>query len=161
MIHEIDGNVLDHPTGVIVHGCNSHGVMNSGIAKEVKARYPEAFQVYRKAYEAAIDAGLPGLPLGSLTIAAVGPGKIIVNAVTQEFYGREPGVTYVSYEALKTAFEAINDPATGLRYEAEEYGVHFPLIGCGLAQGKWEIVGPIIDEALDDDILKMLWIFNP
>jgi O-acetyl-ADP-ribose deacetylase (regulator of RNase III) len=45
------GNLLDAQTDVIAHQVNCQGVMGSGVAAEVKKRYPEAFNSYRKDYE--------------------------------------------------------------------------------------------------------------
>jgi O-acetyl-ADP-ribose deacetylase (regulator of RNase III) len=159
MINERQGNVLDIEEGIIVHGCNSHGVMGSGIAKEVRARFPHAYQVYTMAYAKAINEGLPGLPLGSVTWAKVGFNKWIVNAVTQKDYGRDPSVVYVNYQAMYDAFARIQENIED--GDIDNLGVHFPLIGCGLANGKWDKVSEIIELALGDSIEKTLWIFNP
>ncbi|PYH87727.1 phosphatase [Aspergillus ellipticus CBS 707.79] len=45
---EIEGSLLDAPDGAaLIHACNSRGVWGKGVAKELKARYPTAFEVYR------------------------------------------------------------------------------------------------------------------
>lgn len=161
MIQEKQGNVLDIPAGVIVHGCNSYGIMKSGIAKEIHERFPEAYQVYRNEFIECVDQGLPGLPLGSFTIYWVNENKIIVNAVTQEKFGRDPNVVYVDYQALGTAFESlVFGPISVLIGDVyRKHGIHFPLIGCGLANGDWNIVGPLIDEIVPNTIQKTLWRF--
>lgn len=160
MIIERKGNCLDVPNGVLVHGCNSHGVMGSGIAKEVKARFPGAFKVYVDAYVEATNIGLPGLPLGTFTDYEITPTKVIVNAVTQQDYGREPGHVYVDYVALGQAFQRIADDPY-LMSIMSIHGIHFPLIGCGLANGDWNVVGALIDNIIPDHVEKTLWIFQP
>jgi O-acetyl-ADP-ribose deacetylase (regulator of RNase III) len=159
MINEKQGNVLDIESGIIVHGCNSHGVMGSGIAKEVRARFPRAYQVYTTAYSQALNAGMEGLPLGSVTWAKVGPAKWIVNAVTQKDYGRDPGRVYADYQAMYDAFVLIQENISS--GDIDIRSVNFPLIGCGLANGKWEKVSEIIQLALDPEIEKTLWIYTP
>ena len=36
----IEGNLLEAPERIIVHQTNCMGVMGSGIAKQIKAKYP-------------------------------------------------------------------------------------------------------------------------
>lgn len=166
MIKKEIGNCLDIERGIIVHGCNSHGIMRSGIAAEVSRRWPEAYRVYRKSFEdsckSQFHAGdeYSGIPLGHITWAVVGENKIIVNAVTQKDFGRDPNVRYVDYDAIQDAFATI--AIGGLFDEAKKFGIHFPLIGCGLANGMWEIVEPLIEDAFSSypEIEKTLWVLN-
>jgi len=147
------GNLLD-ATGVIVHGCNSHGVMGSGVAKQIKDKWPAVYENYNLRYLS------EGLPLGSIDYVRVDPKILVVNAITQKDYGRASQL-YVSYDAIEAAFTRIND----LVMEEAQYKVpkvvSFPLIGCGLANGDWDTVSKIIDEALDDNISKVLWMQQP
>ncbi len=148
MINTITGNLISTiKSGIIVHGCNAQGVMGSGIALQIKNTYPTAFNDYRSHYLQY------GLKPGNVVISQVKDGPVICNAVTQEFYGRD-GRKYVSEEGVKQAFESISSYALWNNI----LEVHFPLIGCGLGGGKWEEIGAIIDEALDDSITKTLWV---
>jgi len=167
MIKKEIGNCLDIEQGIIVHGCNSHGIMRSGIAAEVSRRWPEAYRVYRKAFEdeckSQYHAGreYSGLPLGSITWAQVGENKIIVNAITQKDFGRDRDYRYVDYDAVHDAFATI--AIEGLFPLAKKFGVHFPLIGCGLANGTWEVVDLLIEDAFSKqpEIEKSLWVLDP
>ena len=161
MIIHNSGNVLDVPHGVIVHGCNSHGVMRSGIAKEVVERFPGAFEVYRKEYDRLIAAGRPGLPLGTFTAHWVSPTKVIVNAITQKDYGRDPNRLYVDYEALGWAFLKLTTIDKNIRTTGLVHGIHFPKIGCGLANGDWGVVSQVIDQCVANDFKKNYWEFQP
>lgn len=157
MITKIVGNLLDITSGVIVHGCNAHGVMGSGFAKQVKTQFPKAFAAYRHDFEKPIVAGWVDR-LGTYTWAQVSQDKYIINAITQRDYGRDPNVVYVDYDALERAFIGL---ATGvLKDKVKQLGVHFPLIGCGLANGDWSVVSQIIDYALGPDIEKTLWVLE-
>ena len=51
MIKIIDGNLFDSKAQIICHQCNCQGVMGSGVAAEVKRRYPHVYKAYRKDYE--------------------------------------------------------------------------------------------------------------
>lgn len=153
MIQRHIGNVLTIPSGIIVHGCNAQGVMRSGIANSIRETFPQAYQDYRGIYEER------GLRVGQVIFSVVGrdeagaPSKIIAHAITQEFYGRDPNVVYVDYEGLGRCFMVV-------RMKALETGlaVHFPLIGCGLANGKWPEVTSRIEPALGEQVEQHLWV---
>jgi O-acetyl-ADP-ribose deacetylase (regulator of RNase III) len=160
MIKTHHGNVLDIPAGIIVHGCNSRGKMSSGIAKEVKHRFPQAFAVYRKDHRRCIADHWLGSQLGSHTSYNVNENKIIVNAITQEYYGRNTNHLYTDYGAILAAFIGIASDEK-LYDVAKIHGIHFPLIGCGLGNGNWDAVSDLIDTAISDEISKNLWLFTP
>lgn len=147
MIEEHVGDLLAIDRGIIVHGCNARGKMGSGVALGIKHAFPLAYQAYQQQYRQS------GLHLGDISVARVGDQKYVVNAVTQEDYGRDPGRVYVDYEAVRQCFTKVNALAKELGLP-----VHFPLIGCGLAHGDWRIVSRIIDETLDADVPRHLWI---
>lgn len=44
----LNGDVFTAPFDAIAHQVNCRGVMNSGVAKTVRERYPEAFDAYKK-----------------------------------------------------------------------------------------------------------------
>lgn len=150
MIEVRIGNALEIPQGIIVHGCNSHGVMGAGIALEVKRCFPLVFQVYREEYEK------NGLKLGELTFAEVAPFKIIVNAITQGDYGH--GTRQVDYEAVVTCFENVLEIAQMIEDETgKKLDIVFPMIGAGLGGGNWNIIEKIIDETIPDHFNKILF----
>jgi O-acetyl-ADP-ribose deacetylase (regulator of RNase III) len=153
-IKEVKGNILNLKHGIIVQGCNSKGVMNSGFAKSVREMYPGVYRVYRNEFER------NGLFLGGVTYYHVpciddAQQLIIANAITQLKYGRDKDVVYVDYPAISTCFENVAKLA-----RERNLPVHFPLIGCGLAHGVWEEVAPRIEKALGPDIEKTLWIYE-
>ena len=126
------GDVLETDAHYICHCVNAQGVMRSGVAKAIRARYPKAYEVYKARYDA-----LHGkLPLGAVIGADCGE-HVILNLVGQEYYGRD-GRTYLDYQALRKGIAAINKNLS--------VPVAFPLIGCGLAGGDWKIVSAIIEE---------------
>lgn len=97
----IEGDVTLAVQEAILHGCNSKGVMGSGVALAIRERFPRAFSVYRRAFETT------GLPLGSFTfvrcqdvLSEKSIEKIIVNLITQQDYGRD-GKRYASPEAIQ------------------------------------------------------------
>lgn len=151
MIKTVKGNVLDIERGIIVHSCNAQGVMGSGIALEIKNRFPDAYHAYIR------DKQTYGLHLGQKSYAEVGVNKFIINGIGQQDYGRD-GHRYTSYDAITKIFTSVNLFALD---ELEEKGILlpicFPLIGCGLGGGKWEIISAIIDTTIDDKFEKVLY----
>lgn len=147
------GNLLSVQKGIIVHGCNAQGVMGSGVAAGVRAQYPGAYQVYRQAYEKARQEGLECLQLGRVVWFTVSkePKLAVANAITQKFYGRNPKVRYVDYDAVDRAFERIGQVAREHQLE-----VHYPLIGAGLANGDWQVISKIINQRLEG-VPHTLW----
>lgn len=121
---------------IIAHGCNAQGVMGSGFALQIRQKYPRAWESYQ-AHGARLRLGQVVPSFGGST------GDIIVNCITQEFYGRMPGRVYVDYDAvIKTmSFVAeVSEDFAGLP-------VHIPLIGGGLAGGNKETLIAIFTEA--------------
>lgn len=133
MINYTTGNLLEAKEKVIVHGCNNYGVMGSGVAKQIRDKWPNVYDVYHLKYQ------VFGLELGSIIPVETIDGKIIVNAITQDGFGRD-GKQYVKYDAIENCFISINDRAPS--WEATE--IAMPRIGAGLGGGDWKIIEEII-----------------
>ena len=146
---------------ILVHGCNTFGVMGSGIAVAIKEKYPKAFGRYERQHRNR------GLKLGEVVPHFHIPegyggfnGLIIANAITQTDTKKGPKdeKRYANYWAIRKAFQDIN--GLNQMYFFGDLPVHFPLIGCGLANGDWTIVSQIIDEMIPDTTGKHLWILD-
>jgi len=142
MIEHKIGDLFSNTEGYIVHGCNGQGVMGSGVARIVRDYFPAAFKAY-------IESG-HGLGTNSYSMH---DKLIIVNAVTQDFYGRD-GNRYTDYDAVRQCFKELAEYAQD---QDVPKVVNFPLIGCGLGGGDWSIVASIIDNEIDDSFKKVLW----
>lgn len=143
MIHTHKGSLLDIPKGILIHGCNAQGVMGSGIALAIKNKWPQAFEDYKKSCE--------NIGLGGTIITIINDDLMVVNAITQNGYGRNG--RHVNYEAIAQSF-------TSAAYlcEITSLDLYFPLIGAGLGGGNWKIISTIIDETVPDSIKKTLCI---
>lgn len=164
MIEIRSGDLLSVTEGILVQGCNCRGVMGSGLADQARKKWPDIFRYYMEAYQ---KAGLhlgQVIPVygshfpaeeGSPKSSQLPPDVIFVNAMTQFNYGRNKNIRYASYDAIRDAF-------TSIRTLAEDYRlpVHIPQIGCGLANGSWSEVAPIIETALGNDIKVTLWNYG-
>jgi O-acetyl-ADP-ribose deacetylase (regulator of RNase III) len=94
------GNLFKTDIYTIVHGCNAQGVMGSGVAKIVYDDYRYAYDEYWEHHSEY------GLTLGEI-ICVPCNGKMIVNAITQDNFGRT-GERFVSYDAVALAMHRIN-----------------------------------------------------
>lgn len=141
-----NGDLFYFSEKALAHGCNARGVMGSGVAKIVKEKYPEAYFAYRTAFETT------GLQLGTTLWVKIGE-KFIINAITQQDYGRKNKL-YVSYDAIRKCIREINSVCFETQIPDGENitSVAFPKIGAGLANGDWEIIEKIIEEESIDFI---------
>jgi O-acetyl-ADP-ribose deacetylase (regulator of RNase III) len=133
-IEYVKGDLLQTNIRHIMHGCNSHGVMGSGVAKAIRDKYPQAFRDYNDTYNNY------GLELGNIVVSVQDDGKVIHNAITQKDYGRDPSRVYVSYWAIAESFRKIN------QWGISEIAI--PKIGAGLANGDWRVIEAIIKNTL-------------
>ncbi len=156
MINTIHGDVLDTTNAVIVHCVNCLGIMGAGIAKQIRIRFPEAYDVYRESYDSKL------LTLGSVTYmyypkTEQSEQKIIANAAGQETVGTK--TRQVDYDATRMCFYNINDAMKIFENEFKISTINFPLFGCGLAGGDWQIISKIIEEEVNDKWTKNLFLY--
>lgn len=144
------GNLFDNvPNGFIVHGCNAQGVMGSGVAAIIRSKYPIAYQTYM--HQA------PNYILGEVIPAIVEPNLVVVNAITQEYYGTDR--QHADYNAIKQAFEGTKHLARSEMIESTD--IHFPMIGGGLAGGNLHTILTIMDQQFNQyDGNGTLWLLE-
>jgi O-acetyl-ADP-ribose deacetylase (regulator of RNase III) len=149
-IHYRKGNMFEHDFSnvkgrkVIAHGCNMQGVMGSGVAKEFKNRYPDAFKKYLSDIS-------NGLQLGDCSLAYDKEKDVyLASLLTQEFYGKD-GKKYASYQAIYM----------GISYIVQMYDtIVIPKIGCGLGGCEWDKVELIIKKWLSLYPNKDLYVYS-
>lgn len=127
------GNIVDAVEPFILHGCNAQGVINSGVAKAIRTKWPEAYEEYRNTY---INIGF--LTLGKIIGVRCSDGKYVLNAITQKYYGKDRK-QYASYDAIMEVIASLN-------FCCNNASVAMPQIGCGLGGLEWELVEKIIEE---------------
>lgn len=142
MIKIIDGNLFDSKANIIAHQTNTYGVMGSGVAAEVKRRYPHVFQSYRKDYEDG------KLKLGYVNFTTAKQDQVIANMCGQDNYGYD-GKQYTSYDGLQKCFDEVVD------YAHEAFDVKpmiaFPYkLSCCRGGGSWDIVYKMIEDTFKD-----------
>lgn len=132
-VKEIKGDLLSADVKIRCHQVNCKGVMGAGIAKQVKEKYPEAYEQYK-----ALCDQFGSSLLGHTQFVTCHDGTIIANMFAQDSYGGSGPDTN-----LGAMDECLSQVATfAFRTDAS---VGFPrLLGCGLGGGNWDDVGKLI-----------------
>lgn len=127
----LKGDVLKTETDIVCHQVNCKAVMGAGIAKQIRALYPELYDGYVK-YSRNLKCG-PQL-LGHVYFYEADK-YVIANCYGQNTFGRT-GV-HTNYFALETCFKTVKEYSEqhNLKTIAMPYN-----IGCGLAGGDWNVV---------------------
>lgn len=136
--HEVSGDLFQTNDTYIMHGCNCQGVMGAGVALQIKKRWPEVYESYRRY----CDTFTPEEILGSVHAYKTNDKKhIILNAFTQLKTGSRK---QVSYDAIDEVTRYVNTVAPVNSY------ISMPAIGSGLAGGDWGIIRHIIQRNMRD-----------
>ncbi len=125
--------LLNGQSNIFIHGCNCQGKMGSGIAKDIRDNFNEAYQADLATRIGDIK------KLGSYTSALIRRNNTefrIVNAYTQFRYGRDDKL-YADYEAIRKSMRAINA-------DYKDGNILVPRLGSGLSNGCWITVSNII-----------------
>lgn len=125
---------------IIVHVCNDIGGWGRGFVVALSKRWPEPEQHYR-----AWHRGEEQKPfaLGEVQFVQVGKTIWVANLIGQRDVRTVGGVPPVRYEAIRKGLRRVTEEARRLGAS-----VHMPRIGCGLAGGKWEEVGKIVEDEI-------------
>ena len=131
------GNILECNENIIVHQVNTQGIMGGGVARQLANRYinlEKEYSEFCKLYDNDYN------KLKGQVFKIMIEGKIIMNMFSQ----KENFDT--DYEAMKIALEEIKEYAKDFNLTVcVPYG-----IGCGIANGEWNIVHKIIEEVFND-----------
>jgi len=143
----VNGNLIDLSEDghfdVIIQGCNCQNTMGSGIAKEIRSRYPQAYEVDLRTKKGDRD------KLGTFSLAYVNKVYpfIIVNAYAQFDYNRNGSkIDHFEYDAFERILNTLSKNHGHYRYG-------LPMLGMGLAGGDPERIMGLI-EKFDRDIEK-------
>lgn len=148
MIRYIDGDLVRDAENydVIVHGCNCFCTMGSGIAPQIKKKFPEAYAV-----DCATTSGDKS-KLGTITFTE-STKPIVVNLYSQfGFNGRAHGEIDVDYDAIRSGMKLIKEKFSGKF-------IGMPKLGAGLAGGDWATIEAIIEEELAGEYVVVVnWV---
>jgi len=118
---------------VIGHCCNCFNTMGSGIAPQIKAKFPEAYAVDNATVKGDKS------KLGTITYTE-NTTPIIVNIYGQyDYTGRRRNEMDLDYNALRSGLRLMKQKFTGKRFA-------LPKLGAGLAGGDWTVIERILQE---------------
>lgn len=133
----IEKDITTVTTGVVAHGVNCQGAMNSGVAKAIRKKWPEVFDAYLKN-------SIGKTMLGVCHMIDITPELYVANCYTQVFYGHNG--RFADPEAIEKAVRQ------AYKY-ADIYGLplYLPKIGAKRGGLDWNTeVEPIIKK-LDEE----------
>lgn len=130
---------------IIAHVCNDSGGWGSGFVLALNKMSPLPRKRYREKYALTVGAGYYFMALGHTQRVKISDDLYVFNMVAQHGTVSKRNPQPLSYEALEYALTELAELAVDMNAT-----VHMPRIGCGLAQGKWEVVESIINRTLGD-----------
>ena len=140
MIHYINADLLNSDCNFICHQVNCQGKMGSGVAKQIRDRWPEVYSNYARVANSKMLGKVQILYIEDANI----PRQCVVNMFSQENYGYD-GARYTSYDAF---WNCLNELKNQIPKGAT---IAFPYkIGCGLGGANWEIIEKMIDVVFKD-----------
>lgn len=153
MIKHIKCDIFESGADVICHQVNCQGVMGSGIAKQVRDKYPLVYREYKKWCDIYSPKALLGTSQFINTSKEYGTQFVgIFNLFGQEKFGYD-GKCYTDYNALYKCFEKVKVNLPSFK----KYTVAFPyLMACHRGGGDWNIVYKMIEEVFSDSDCEVL-----
>ena len=140
MINHIKGDIFKSDADIIIHQVNCQGVMGSGVAKQVKDKYPNVYVHYREYCKDFT----PEEMLGTVFMVPIdNKPRFVANFFSQNNFGYD-GNCYTSYEAFEKCLFY-------MKKNYSEFSMAIPyLIGCRRGGGSWEKVYKMIEDILGD-----------
>lgn len=117
---------------LIIQGNNIFNTMGGGIAASIAKKFPEAYQADLQTVKG------DRKKLGTYTFAVIN-GLTVVNAYTQATFWDPTDM--LDYDAVDKVMEKIAN-------DFPDKNIGMPLIGAGLAMGKWERLAKVIEKHL-------------
>ncbi len=157
-IRFVTGDLFSTDAKYICHQVNCQGKMGSGVAKQVREKFPMVFENYKAVCDRGKeDSRAHGLGhsvlLGDIQIITVHNDKeqSICNLFAQDRYGYN-GERYTSYDAFYTCMSKL------MRVIPTTERIAIPYrIGCGLGGGDWGKVLSIISMTIGQNHHVEIW----
>ncbi len=131
---------------VICHQANCFHTMGSGIAKQIREQFPEAYEADL------VTINGDSSKLGTYSFAIVTRGSfsfVVANLYGQHSFGR--GIQ-TNYSALRNCFKNLKETHGNKKLR---FGIPYK-ISCGLAGGDWNIVSKIIEDELSGENVTLV-----
>ena len=139
MIKHIKCDIFESGADAICHQVNCQGVMGSGIAKQVREKYPWVYGEYKEFCNSYAPSELLGLNL----MTYIDETHMIANLFGQNKFGYD-GKCYTNYDELRNALRQLKDG-----YPNKTIAIPY-LMGCHRGGGDWSVVHKMIEEVFAD-----------
>jgi O-acetyl-ADP-ribose deacetylase (regulator of RNase III) len=136
----VKGDLLEFTEDACGHGCNTKRTMGSGVAKALRAKWPQVYQA-----DLDFDEAAGKKRIGRFSFTKVSNNKTVYNIYTQvEYLPR--GVDHFEYEGFRKGLSDVFEhmKSNGMKSLA------LPKIGAGLAGGRWQDIKKIIEEVSEE-----------
>jgi O-acetyl-ADP-ribose deacetylase (regulator of RNase III) len=144
-VHYVTGDLLQADVQYICHQVNCQGRMASGIAKQIREKWPDVYTSYMDWYNYHHERGGERNLHGEAQFITVADNKTVINMFAQLFYGYD-GKRYTSYDAFWSCLGNITQTVP------KGSTIGFPWrIGCGLGGANWEVIVTMIEQVLGTD----------
>ena len=147
MIKHIKCDIFESGADVICHQVNCQGVMGSGVAKQVREKYPWVYATYKRACDNAHNSGVR--LLGRTQQVFIDEHRSIMNIFAQDNFGYD-GNCYTDYDALRNCLEIIKS-----QFHNKVIAIPY-LMACHRGGGSWDIVGQMIEKVFADSDCEIL-----
>lgn len=149
-IKYFDGDILTSTAPIIMHQVNCKGVMNSGVAKAIKEKWPVVFDEYLRFYQNLTTDVL----LGITQFVKIGTDRYVANLFAQEKYGYD-GIRYTSYDAIDKCLKSVARNAEN----GEINRVAMPYkMSSDRGGADWDVILALVNSAFKDtDITVEIW----
>jgi O-acetyl-ADP-ribose deacetylase (regulator of RNase III) len=139
---EIEQDLTKIQQGVILHGCNTKGVMGFGQSLALRSAFPMIFPPYRSYCQIATKMGRN--ILGRVIEVQIEDRDLyVLNGLTQSNYGVD-GKVYADINAIERVVNHAAEFAGFLNVP-----LYMTKIGCGFGGLNWEDVSKIVQAAAD------------
>ena len=153
MVTELVLDILQAPADILAHQANCQHTMGSGVAKVIRAEYPEAYDADVKQTKRGDSE-----KLGTCSVATVfNPNahkntriKYIFNMYGQFYYGRDE--RHTDYEAYYRGLQFMRGKITNTNFVLAMPGK----MGCLNAGGSWRVCREMIYDVFDSSPMGVL-----
>ena len=138
MITYRQGNLLESGLDAIAHGCNCEGIMNAGIARDLKNKFPQMYREYNSLCSAHLAKP------GEYHIYSSQNSPHIINLFTQKTIEEGAKIEYIedSLALLASKLPELKNKDVDIK------SLGMPRLGCGLGRLNWSQVRPVIERNL-------------
>lgn len=156
-IRHMRGDLLRSQAQCIVHQVNNRGMMRSGVAEQIRYRWPEVYASYIERCRPYLGPEHSGALMGCIDCVEIPSGQVVISLFGQRQYEGVGEGRRTRYDAVYQGLERVRDYmlARGLR------AVAFPeQMSCGKAGGAWGVIFEIIKAVFKDtdiDIEIISW----